>query len=318
MLTGQTCNFALWAKYKTMKKFILSVFLFTSFSLFAQAYGAERPLWIDNPGISFSKDDIYAVGSGANLNEAKSNARLEILKYFETNINSKFQGSMNADDKTTTKSTQEEIIETASGILKGIKITNTFKDRDGFYALAVLDKKKTLAELEYEIERIDTQMQTLSQNGDLNNMLGKIYEKRENLNRKYLFLSGKSIGAKIKYDDIYKSVNSDEALFRKRANMGGIQVKLVPENSGFQTLLTNYLRELGYNISYTGKSIFVKAENTEYHKSGKSWICHFSLEVSFKGKIISAYQAKGQGSNKEEALNNAVKDAVKNFPQNFY
>jgi hypothetical protein len=307
------------AQHKNMKN--LRTFLLTCiFTILAlNSYAEERPLWIDNPGMTFSKNDIYAVGNGKDLSEAKSNARAEIMKYFETNISSKFQGNMSATEESTDKTSQEQLSETTGGIIKGINITNTYKDKDGFYALAVLDKKKTIAELEYEIENLDSKMQVLQENGDMSGQIGKVYADRERLNKKYMFLTGNSIISKIKYEDVFKSTlqTHEDSAKRNRGNIGKIQVKVIPESLGFKTQLTNYLRELGYNINPMGKTVFVKAEEIDCTQEKKTWVCNLTLEITFKSKTMS-YQAKGLGKDKEQSLKNAGKDAVNNFPSDFY
>ena len=106
-----------------MKKRIISALLLAIF--FTSLSYAQRPDWIDNPGKTFFSGDIYAVGTGKTLNAAQSDARAGILKFFETQINSKFQASLTGADDISTRLSKEEIEESAKGIVKGISITKT-------------------------------------------------------------------------------------------------------------------------------------------------------------------------------------------------
>ncbi|MDR0823427.1 MAG: LPP20 family lipoprotein [Endomicrobium sp.] len=196
---------------KKLNKLIVSIILSIVFC--ANIYSQERPKWIDNPD-TVALNNIAAVGTGKTQNEANANARAEIVKYFEANVSQKFEGSLSGKDDKSTKLSKEEVAETASGIVKGINISKTYKDAEGFYALAILDKKKTINELSYEIDALDSKMQTLLDDGDAaySAQLKKMYLKREELNKKYMFLADKPISEKVKYEAIFKSGKNKEPL----------------------------------------------------------------------------------------------------------
>jgi hypothetical protein len=194
---------------KKIKLILLSILFFC-----ASANAQSRPDWIDNPSASFKSNEIYAVGTGESARAASADARANILKYFQTNIDSKFSGSLRGENNTATKLSQADIAETTNGIIKGINITNTYKDKDGFYALAVLDKKKTINELDYEIDQLDSKMKILSEDKSPSNssQLEKMYLLRAELNKKYMFLTDTSIKEKVTYEDIFKSNQEREKL----------------------------------------------------------------------------------------------------------
>jgi hypothetical protein len=201
-------------KKHLMKKLKLSLFIIL-LSAFNAAIGADvRPEWIDNPESGFFNKEIFAVGFGETLKEAQSSARAEILKYFETNITASFTGSLSADDAKTSKLSREDIEETTNGIIKGIVITNTYKDKDGFYALAVLDKEKTINELAYEISKLDSEMKLLLEDEASANtsQLKKLYLQRAEINKKYMFLTDKTVEEHVKYEDIFKKAKSQGEL----------------------------------------------------------------------------------------------------------
>jgi hypothetical protein len=76
----------------------------------------------------------------------------------------------------------------------------------------VLDKAKVATELEHEIDNLDDKMQVLLEDGSAGVQLEKMYLKREELNKKYLFLTGKSITPKVKYGDVFKKTKSNKKL----------------------------------------------------------------------------------------------------------
>lgn len=196
-----------------MKKFIvLTVNLL--FLLSAAVFSQTRPDWIDNPGKTFVNQEIYAVGFDKTLKAAQSEARANILKYFETNINSSFQAELSGQNDVSTRLSKEEMQENASGIVKGIIISKTYQDKDGFYVLAVLDKRKTINEIGHDIEALDAKMQILLENADSSNaaQLKKMYLKREDLNRKYLFLTGTQVREKISYGDVFNALKEKAPL----------------------------------------------------------------------------------------------------------
>ncbi len=179
----------------------------------ASVYAQSRPLWVDNPSSRFSNADIYAVGNGPTLGKAKSNAREELLKYFEVNINTSFQGDMTATSKDTSHKIQEAVAESSAGILKGITIQQTYHDeKEGYYALAVLDKAKAAADVAQEINSLDAKIKVLLEENTTGNQLEKLYWSREGLNQKYLFLTGQPLAQKVKYEEIVKKVQASPKL----------------------------------------------------------------------------------------------------------
>jgi hypothetical protein len=109
----------------------------------------------------------------------------------------------------------------------------------------------------------------------------------------------------------------EKEIRKKRKNIGNIQVKLLPDTLNFKTQLTNHLNGLGYAVTATGKIVLVKAADISCVPANGLWVCVLNLEVNFKNKI-SVYQAKGVGKDREQSLNNAGREVVKNFPQDFY
>ena len=220
-----------------MKK--LSILYFTFF-IFSQTFAIENPSWIADIDSYCSKDEICAVGSAGSLNMAKVDARKNILKYFETHINSSFISSISSDGNTYKEFTQEDLEDLSQGVLKGVKITKTFDDGNNFYALAVLDKKIAVKEIKNDIDKIDSQMQVLLQNNKLSK-LEKLYIKRDSINKKYLLLTGTLIPDKISYTDIFNKK------IKKVSNLSFY----IQASSDFEKQIKNYTNSLLLNDDFT-------------------------------------------------------------------
>jgi hypothetical protein len=226
-----------------MKAKIFVLCLFITANAFA-----KTPDWVDKTDGVCSSDDICAVGSGDSLNSAKSDARANILKYFETNINSKFQSNLTLNNEEIKELDFDDLSETANGIIKGIKITQTHNDGKIFYALAVLNKKKAGNEIKFDMEKLDAKMQTLLEDGSPSTalQLEKMFSKREEMNKKHLFLTDKSIPEKVKYKDVYENKSVNRLSFYISLEGEGLPAG---ELSGLKNKLSSIITDSGNGIS---------------------------------------------------------------------
>ncbi|HSQ97490.1 MAG TPA: LPP20 family lipoprotein [Rickettsiales bacterium] len=170
-------------------------------------YASSIPEWVEHPYKQCASNEICASGNGESLNSAKTDARNNILKYFETNVKSSFKTSLSSDEETVKQFSAEDTEELTEGILKGVKIKETFQDDEDFFAFAVLDKNIAVKEITNDIKELDTKMKLLlaEKNPKYNKQLEKNYNKREDLNKKYLMLTGNMIPNVVKYEDIFKN-----------------------------------------------------------------------------------------------------------------
>ena len=189
-----------------MKRNYLLSLLIILFSV-SLCYAASEPEWINHPYKSCMNNEICASGDSKTLSGAKTDARNNILKYFETNVKSTFKSSLSSDEETVNQFTSEDLEELSSGILKGVKIKETFQNKDEYFAFAVLNKTVAGKELVNDINKLDSKMKLLlaEKNPKYNKQLEKCYQKREELNKKYLILTGGMIPEGVKYEDIFKN-----------------------------------------------------------------------------------------------------------------
>ena len=280
---------------------------------------AEPPSWLENPTSLVKKDDIYAIGSGETLALAQQHARSEILKYFEANISSSFTGNLAATDEISTRQAYEQSKEQTSGLLQGVSVLRSYKAKDGYYVLSVLDKPKAQKIVRQEIEILDTQLKHLLADSPENTFLfNQRYQERENLNQKYLLLTGMTLSLDIPEENLphFSQILTREKA-EKRANMGKISIAVIPANQDLQTALELYLSDLGYLLNARGKSVVVELKKQECQSVQKIWNCQQTVQVSFKKRMFP-YTVRSIGKTRQEAQSQLQRAIVTGFPQDLY
>lgn len=279
----------------------------------------EPPLWLENPISFVKKDDIYAIGSGASLAQAQQHARSEILKYFETNISSSFTGNLTATDAASMRHIDEQTQEKTSGLVQGVSMLRSYKTKDGYYVLSVLDKAKAQKVLRQEIEVLDTQLKHVLSDDPVDTFLfNQRYQERERLNQKHLLLTGMSLPLDIPTDKLPRSTQPiTREKTEKRANMGKISVAILPANPDLQTALESHLAELGYILNARGKTIVLELKQQDCQPIQKVWSCQQTVQVTFKKKT-HPYTVKGIGNTREEAQKQLQNRIVSGFPNDLY
>ncbi len=186
------------------KKFFIFLLFFANY-----VFAENIPEWIIDIDKFCNKNLLCATGNGNTLNAAKIDARNNIQKIFETKVNSKFANIIINDNDIVLEDTFNELKDETSGILNGVIINKTYNDGKNFYAMAILDKIKTAKNIEKEIDKIDEKMKILIQENSYNSSLNleKLYQERENLNKKYLFLTGDELEEDISYRQVIKNKN---------------------------------------------------------------------------------------------------------------
>jgi len=220
-----------------MKRNVCVICLLFLITFINFAFAAKKPDWLVDIDKNCSKSEICAVGSGTSPNMAKTDARNNILKYFETNINSKFTSSLSTDEISEKSFKSEDTEEVANGILKGVKIRNTYDDGKEFYALAVLNKTVAVKEVRSDIDKIDERMKLLVAENSIkyNSQLEKLYTKRGELNKRYLILTGNMIPDVVSYEEI----------FAAKKNGGELSLNYyVTPLDGYGQQISNYLASI--------------------------------------------------------------------------
>lgn len=213
--------------------------------MFAVANALAAPVWLDNAGKECGKDEICQVGSGETQAAASRDARSNIAKYFEVSVNSRFSSSARIGEARVEEMSSVELEESVDSILKATTIKETYRDREMFYSFAVLDKTKLTNELRHDIEKIDDKMQFLLKDGKIGGtlQLRKMYSQREELNKRYVFLTDSSVPERIKYSEIYGKKDSDLSFYISLSND-----KLENEDS-IKQVIAGVVNDAGYAIT---------------------------------------------------------------------
>ncbi|MBQ7537311.1 MAG: LPP20 family lipoprotein [Rickettsiales bacterium] len=163
------------------------------------------PEWINKPAAFCNKGEICAVGEGGTLLSSFSNARNEIAKQFNVSVKGNFNSTIEQKGNSAEESVSSYIDETTDDILNGVFIKEDYIDMNGnHYAYAVLDKSKVENDIKFDIDSVDTQMQIAIEQKPVHfTALKTMYKQREDLNKRYLFLTGKKIPEKVSLDEIY-------------------------------------------------------------------------------------------------------------------
>lgn len=192
---------------KKLLKYSFIVFFITIGSSFA-----KLPNWVLKPQKNCEKNEICAVGSGNNLNAAKSDAKSGIQKTFETQIKSNFNSKLSSSNNEVSDYASESVQEHAEGILNGVEITETYEEKGKFYAFAVLNKDTYAQSLKSDIEKLDKKLKiVLSDKTFSRSKAKKFYAERETLNKRYLFLTGKEILERTSYSELFKKKNISQS-----------------------------------------------------------------------------------------------------------
>lgn len=140
--------------------------------LFASALGAAKlPEWTSGASAKYPADKyLVGVGIGTDLDAARSNARAEIAKIFQTRIVQLSQETTKersakggADAGFASEASNELTTRTSTDdVLQGAEIAETYfdKKKKTYYALSVLDKGKTRQNLTREITDLEETAET--------------------------------------------------------------------------------------------------------------------------------------------------------------
>lgn len=265
-----------------MNKKLFFIFLF----LISNTIAGELPDWVRKSNCG---DDICAVGHGNSLELAIVDARNNIQKIFETKVSSKFKNEVKQDKE----ESSEILYEESEGILKGTTIRETYNKNNDFYVLAVLDRVKVANDIEFDIKMLDKKMATLIDDNSVTSSkkLEEMYKKRESLNKKYLFLTGKEIQEEIEYKDVFENNKNN---FSK---VGSYYINI--KNEELKSFLTNLFNENGIKIAINSSSakkvidgkLIIKKEFLNVEGFEK-YSFTLSLQLISNGKVVKSINKK--------------------------
>lgn len=265
-----------------MNKKLFFIFLF----LISNTIAGELPDWVRKSNCG---DDICAVGHGNSLELAIVDARNNIQKIFETKVSSKFKNEVKQDKE----ESSEILYEESEGILKGTTIRETYNKNNDFYVLAVLDRVKVANDIEFDVKMLDKKMATLIDDNSITSSkkLEEMYKKRESLNKKYLFLTGKEIQEEIEYKDVFENNKNN---FSK---VGSYYINI--KNEELKSFLTNLFNENGIKIAINSSSakkvidgkLIIKKEFLNVEGFEK-YSFTLSLQLISNGKVVKSINKK--------------------------
>ncbi len=225
-----------------MNKLLIS-FLLLSFSISSYA---KEPKWVSDISKGCkSKSEHCAVGTGVSRNKAEQNSRVALAKIFQNKVSSSFKSKLSSSGSSTYEDMSEEIMETTQMALEGLEIKKTYEDKLNFYALAVVNKRKTSNGFKREIEKIDDKMQVYIEDSSASSAvkLEKEFIKRESLAKSYEFLTGRALPSKITFDQVFNT---------KKEIVGSTVVHVYldeDEPKSIEALTAKLLSEAGYKTT---------------------------------------------------------------------
>lgn len=299
-------------------KYLILFFFVSTF-----VFGEEKPKWINNPDSSCKKlTELCAVGMGTGRDEAQRNAKVAIAKIFSTNISSTFITGMANNSGQTSEEIQEDIKEETQGVLEGVEVNKVYEQQDGFFALAVLNKRQAAEGLKLKITDLDSEISAIYEDKEnpAKTNLKKLFVKRQGLNQTYLFLTGAGIPSPVSSELIFKT---------NKAAMKGVIVHIYFDEKGskpFEAATIKSFSDMGYKVTtgpipdtnathfITGK---VVAEKQYINIKGfKKYKVALKVTVSNNKKIESGHlnlESTATGRNYQQAHENAVKEISNEF-----
>lgn len=303
---------------KKVNKFLtlFSIVFFSSNSFAAK----KTPDWVNNVDKECSKNEICAIGNGDTMNMARTDARNNILKYFETSVNARFKSSLSTDEKTIDSSKSEDLEEVSNGILKGVKIKTTYGEGSDYYALATLNKDVAIKEIKSDIDKADNKMKLLLAENNIkyNRQLEKLYNQRDALNKRYLVLTGNMVPEVVKYEDIFKV----------KKTSGELSLKYYIENTSdnfshsIASYLSSILVENGAKIANAEKNanriVQVTINKTNLHLNIEGFIKQmYSLQIDIyttSGNVVSSiYEEFTETGRSEAQIKESISSKIKDY-----
>ena len=311
-----------------MKKGIFLTTLFLAFVLQAcatpnaktAADGGSKPKWINDPYALCAPDEMCAVGTGATLNRAKSDARNGLAKVFESKIKSSFETTFIDENDSSYSKIKDYISDESDVILQSVEIKETFETPTDIFALAVLNKPVAARITKQDIDDLDQKMLALLKEDTpaAAVQLEKLYEDRRTHNRRYTVLTGHPMTEQVTYDQVYGN---------KKNRIGKRHIFLTVDgkpNASFDQAVRSVLKENGYTFaaSESGETpkVVISFEEEEQYMKVKGFVkyaYHFTMKApDKKGRMIDvlATTIEESGRNQQQAFKNALsslKDYIK-------
>ena len=295
-----------------------------------------KPIWLNSPQEYCGKQYWCAVGEGAGMMAAQTNARKNIALMLEVSVKSKFQTTSTHQQQATAQgisgsSSQDAtsvIQEATDQTLQGVTIKEQFSDADSCYALAMLDRRQAAASLQEKIDELDAQIKSLYSTGKRSSFyqMLKLLPPRQALAEKVHTLTEHAVALPISMNEIQKQQRAYEA------QRPAVQIKITSEDistrekTNIQHLLQQVLSENGYQGRSKGAAyqLKVSGDARPEHLKVEGFV-KYSYHLTLKTERLSDQTALGSlevaatatGRNTKDVWAQAEKELYQKLNQDF-
>lgn len=302
-----------------MNKKVFIFFLILTSNVFAE----NVPDWLLNTDKYCSKNEYCATGEGNTLNSAKTDARNNIQKIFETKVSSKYSNTLENDNDKVSENTFNEVSDETNGILNGVNITKSYNQGNKYYVLAVLDKTIVIKNIENDVKQIDEKMEILMKEDNYGSSLKleNLYKEREQLNKKYLFLTGNELKENVSYRQMLKNKNT------KKNSSPSYFIKVdEPYDSLYsvikEILVKNDLKVINQPTGGLIKNVKADLKMTKDYinvKGFERYKINFNVDISKNGKSSGFIKLEflETGRNKEQIYGKSIERIREYIEKNF-
>ena len=299
-----------------MKKILyLLLFVIVSCAGTNTAQKESKPEWLTNPDKAYP-NSLYlkAIGYAGNYKEAENNARANIAKIFEANVEVDEQlnetiketSSLDNNSSSTNTSSDNKIRVYSAQTLMNVKIAGSYIDGEKVYVLAYIDKVQTVEIYEEKINKNSAEIAYLLEKANTNETIKKyaylkkaisIVEKNEILiNQLYVLSPSDKDLLEINYSKI-----EIEDKFKQSKKEINFSINIInDEDSKIKNLISKKIGNLGFEIKdknallqISGKVDF---QETSLAKNTFSYIWNLQVNVSENSNIILSTDLKNRVS----------------------
>jgi len=153
-----------------MKKLLLFIlFCLAAYSLFAGgSRDTPRPSWVNQPySVYLNHQYLAFTGSGSNREAAENNARAALARYFRQSISNQIviiESEHQVNNQTNSSFYINQVTETSVEFdsLSGVEIGDVWHDRNGWWAVAIMEKARGRQLYNAELNRAIIEINRLS------------------------------------------------------------------------------------------------------------------------------------------------------------
>lgn len=282
----------------------------------------SQPNWINNSKNGCKSNEICAVGFGNTLNLSKSDARRNISKYFKTEIKGQFKSELTAKNNNINENVYDAVLDETSGVFSGIEIKETYSDKNGFYSLATLNKEKMAKSIEHEINKLDLKMEVLLEEKSNKNirLVEQLFLQREELNKTYLFLTGKEIPNKISLKEIAINKKQNSKNLKYFVNISSSKNEL---KNRIEKLLTDSGNIIVKNEINSNRTINVNLSFQEEYLDVENFVKRtvlLKIDCYDNGNLINSIETQitDTGRNEGQIYSKNINNLLLFLEENFY